>query len=135
LAREHTRGTAKNAYATHTMVKPFSMLARIWGPEDPAWRIAALKSSTAFPYHIRSTINAVIPIRKPNRPSHATARLSIGLSSLALSFSPNFARKETKVNKMTKIVENTREMAMNTGVDAVGALSNFGALAGKTERS
>lgn len=57
----------------------------------------------------------------PSKPTQAVVRPTKGLSSMAPTFSPSFARKEIMVNMRKNKVEKPIDTAMNTGVVAVGA--------------
>lgn len=54
---------------------------------------------------------------------------------MADSLAGRFARREIIVKSMRKIVERASEIAMNTGVDGVGAVRRSGALPGNADRS
>ena len=73
-------------------------------------------------------------MRKPRRPIHAVVRWMAGLSK-TLPNLPILPRKDVRVKRMKKKIVNANEMAMNTGVVAVGALKRSGALLGSTVRS
>lgn len=51
------------------------------------------------------------------------------------SLGGRLTRREIIVKSMKNIVERASEIAMNTGVDAVGAVRRFGALGGNAVRS
>ena len=71
---------------------------------------------------------------KPMKPIQAVARWIWGRSNIAPAL-PRNARCAVKVNMNRKITVRAREMAMKTGVVAVGASSRSGALEGRTDRS
>lgn len=71
---------------------------------------------------------------KPMKPIQAVARWICGRSKSAPAL-PRNARCAVKVNMKRKITVRPREMAMKTGVVAVGASSKSGALDGSTDRS
>ena len=77
---------------------------------------------------------AGIPIMKPMNPIQAVARWIWGRSNIAPAL-PRNARCAVNVNMKRKITVRAREMAMKTGVVAVGASSKSGALEGNTDRS
>ena len=72
---------------------------------------------------------------KPRRPIQAVARCTPGLSNNAPNFAPSLLLIAVKVKRKKKIMVNAMEIAMKTGVVAVGADSNPGVLEGSTDKS
>jgi len=54
---------------------------------------------------------------------------------MAESFAGRFARREIIVKIMKNMVERTSEIAIKTGVVAVGAVSRFGEFLGSADKS
>lgn len=152
FASDTITGMPKNAYATQTtdstsddcqgrrradsLVKAFPVFATSLGPSRPMNSMLRLKSSTAFPNHMRTTRNAVMPMKKPRKPIQAEIRWNMGFSRDAAIFSPNLWRKEINVKVKKNIMEKTRATAMNAGDPAGGeSSSSVGAPLGMTERS
>ena len=57
------------------------------------------------------------------------------MSNMADNLAPREARSEIRVKSMKNMVERAIEIAMNTGVVAVGAVRSFGELLGNADRS
>jgi hypothetical protein len=72
---------------------------------------------------------------KPSSPSQADARWKAGLSNKPDSLAPRDARSEIRVKSMKNMVERAIEIAMNTGVVAVGAVRRSGEFLGNADRS
>ena len=51
------------------------------------------------------------------------------------SLAPRLARRDIRAKIIKNIVDRTIEIAMNTGVAAVGAVRRFGELLGRTDKS
>lgn len=137
----------------YVLTKPLAVAATSCGEPLPPSRIAALKSSTALPNHMRMTRNEVRPARdenkplfkdylttryppimKPNNPIHAVERCTMGRSNQGPAF-PSLLLRAVNVNRRKNMKVNANETAMNAGVVAVGADSRSGALDGRFERS
>lgn len=83
LVSETTTGMAKNAYATQIIVNAFPIVAITWGPLLPWPWTLWLKSSAAFPNHIKMTRVDPRPIKNAKIPIHAETRCSMGFSQIA----------------------------------------------------
>ena len=109
------------------LMKPLLVAAISFGAPEPSFRMSSLKSSTAFPNHMRMIRNDVMPtlesaknqktrmrsnepIRNPRSPIHAVARCTPGLSK-PLPNLPILPRNEVMVNMMKKMAVKARDTA------------------------
>ena len=115
-----------------SLTNPFPVCATKAGEFCPPCKTASLKSSTAFPNHIRITRKLVKPVMNPSRPIQAVVRCTPGLSTAALSLAGSFARRAERVKRKKNRIVKAMPTAMKAGVVAVGAVTKLGAEVGST---